>query len=155
MSPREAAHRTMDEVGSALIAIALVLCAVFIPTAFISGLQGSFYRQFAITIAAATVISAFVSLTLSPALAALLLKPHAHEPPRTLLYRLNAPVRRFFAGFNWMFERMSNGYSRLAARLVRIGVIMLVAYAGLIFLAYNRLAATPTGLIPQLDRGYL
>ena len=84
MSPRDAAHTTMDEVGSALIAIALVLCAVFIPTAFISGLQGSFYRQFAITIAAATVISAFVSLTLSPALAALLLKPHTHEPKRTL-----------------------------------------------------------------------
>ncbi len=104
MSPRDAAHRTMDEVGSALIAIALVLCAVFIPTAFISGLQGSFYRQFAITIAAATVISAFVSLTLSPALAALLLKPHTHEPQRTLFYRLGAPVRTFFAGFNRVFE---------------------------------------------------
>jgi hydrophobe/amphiphile efflux-1 (HAE1) family protein len=155
MSPRDAAHQTMDEVGSALVAIALVLCAVFIPTAFISGLQGSFYRQFAITIAAATVISAFVSLTLSPALAALLLKPHSHEPQRTLMYRLGAPVRAFFAGFNWMFEHLSSGYSRLVARLVRVGVIMLVAYAGLIFLAYNRLAATPTGLIPQLDRGYL
>ena len=79
MSPRDAAHKTMDEVGGALIAIALVLCAVFIPTAFITGLQGSFYRQFAITIAAATVISAFVSLTLSPALAALLLKPREHD----------------------------------------------------------------------------
>ncbi len=86
MPPREAAHVTMDEVGGALIAIALVLCAVFIPTAFISGLQGSFYRQFAITIAAATVISAFISLTLSPALAALLLKPreeHRDGPSRT------------------------------------------------------------------------
>ena len=80
MPPREAAHVTMDEVGGALIAIALVLCAVFIPTAFISGLQGSFYRQFAITIAAATVISAFISLTLSPALAALLLKPREEAP---------------------------------------------------------------------------
>jgi hydrophobe/amphiphile efflux-1 (HAE1) family protein len=155
MSPRDAAHRTMDEVGSALIAIALVLCAVFIPTAFISGLQGSFYRQFAITIAAATVISAFVSLTLSPALAALLLKPHTHEPQRTLVYRLGAPVRMFFAGFNRGFERLSSGYGRLVARLVRVGVIMLVAYAGLIYLAYDRLAVTPTGLIPQLDRGYL
>ena len=76
MGAKEAAHKTMDEVGGALLAIALVLCAVFIPTAFITGLQGSFYRQFAITIAAATVISCFVSLTLSPALAALLLKPH-------------------------------------------------------------------------------
>jgi hydrophobe/amphiphile efflux-1 (HAE1) family protein len=155
MSPRDAAHETMDEVGSALIAIALVLCAVFIPTAFISGLQGSFYRQFAITIAAATVISAFVSLTLSPALAALLLKPHSHEPQPTLAYRLGAPVRQFFAGFNWAFERLSSGYGWLVGRLVRIGLIMLVAYAGLIYLAYHRLEVTPTGLIPQLDRGYL
>ena len=155
MSPRDAAHETMDEVGSALMAIALVLCAVFIPTAFITGLQGSFYRQFAITIAAATVISAFVSLTLSPALAALLLKPHSHEPQRTLMYRLGAPVRIFFAGFNWMFERLSSGYGRLVARLVRVGVIVLVVYAALIYAAYDRLAATPTGLIPQLDRGYL
>ena len=77
MTPREAAHKTMDEVGGALIAISLVLIAVFLPTAFITGLQGTFYQQFAITIAAATAISAFVSLTLSPALAALLLKPHA------------------------------------------------------------------------------
>jgi hydrophobe/amphiphile efflux-1 (HAE1) family protein len=155
MSPRDAAHETMDEVGSALIAIALVLCAVFIPTAFITGLQGSFYRQFAITIAAATVISAFVSLTLSPALAALLLKPRTHEPQRTLVYRLAAPVRAFFAGFNWMFEHLSSNYGRLVGRLVRIGVIVLVAYAGLIYAAYDRLAVTPTGLIPQLDRGYL
>jgi hydrophobe/amphiphile efflux-1 (HAE1) family protein len=155
MAPLKAAHVTMDEVGGALIAIALVLCAVFIPTAFISGLQGSFYRQFAITIAAATVISAFVSLTLSPALAALLLKPRVEVPKPTLSYRLGMPVRRFFAGFNWGFERLSLGYSRLVARLVRVGAIVLVAYAVLIFAAYNRLAVTPTGLIPQLDRGYL
>ena len=155
MSPRDAAHKTMDEVGSALIAIALVLCAVFLPTAFITGLQGSFYRQFAITIAAATVISAFVSLTLSPALAALLLKPHTHEPQRTLVVSPRRAGAAFFAGFNWMFERLSSGYGRLVARLVRIGVIVLVVYAGLIYAAYDRLAATPTGLIPQLDRGYL
>jgi hydrophobe/amphiphile efflux-1 (HAE1) family protein len=155
MSPRDAARTTMDEVGGALIAIALVLCAVFIPTAFISGLQGSFYRQFAITIAAATVISAFVSLTLSPALAGVLLKPHSPAPPRTLLYWLGAPMRGFFGAFNRMFERLSSGYGRLVARLVRISLVMLAAYAGLIYLAYNRLAATPTGLIPQLDRGYL
>ncbi len=155
MTPKDAAHETMDEVGSALIAIALVLCAVFIPTAFISGLQGSFYRQFAVTIAAATVISAMVSLTLSPALAALLLKPHASAPKPTLLHRLAAPLRGFFAGFNWAFDRMSLGYGRLVGRLVRIGAIVLVVYAALIYAAYNRLAATPTGLIPQLDRGYL
>ncbi len=79
MSPKEAAHKTMDEVGGALLAISLVLIAVFLPTAFISGLQGTFYKQFAITIAASTAISCFVSLTLSPALSALLLKPHSHE----------------------------------------------------------------------------
>jgi hydrophobe/amphiphile efflux-1 (HAE1) family protein len=155
ITPKDAAHKTMDDVGSALIAIALVLCAVFIPTTFITGLQGSFYRQFAITIAAATLISAFVSLTLSPALAAVLLKPHAAEPKRTLMYRLATPVRGFFAGFNWIFGRLSSGYARLVGRLVRVGLIMLVAYAALIYAAYDRLAATPTGLIPQLDRGYL
>ena len=155
MTPKEAAHKTMDEVGSALLAIALVLCAVFIPTAFISGLQGSFYRQFAITIASATLISCFVSLTLSPALAALLLKPHESAPKRTLLWRLAAPVRSFFAGFNWFFDRLSRGYGALTRRLVRLGAIALIVYAGLIYLAYNRLATTPTGLIPQLDRGYL
>ena len=154
-TPKQAAHETMDEVGGALIAIALVLCAVFIPTAFISGLQGSFYRQFAITIAAATLISCFVSLTLSPALAAILLKPHEAKPKNTLLHRLSAPLRWFFAGFNWAFDKLSTGYSRLTARLVRIGVVALVVYAGLIYVAYDRLASTPTGLIPQLDRGYL
>ena len=81
MRPREAAHRTMDEVGGALIAIALVLCAVFIPAAFITGISGQFFRQFALTIAAATVISCFVSLTLSPALCALLFKPHDGRRP--------------------------------------------------------------------------
>jgi len=155
LTPREAAHKTMDEVGTALVAIALVLCAVFIPTAFISGLQGSFYQQFAITIAAATVISCFVSLTLSPALAAILLKPHEAEPQRTLLWRLSAPLRWFFAGFNLVFDRLSRGYGALTRRLVRVGAIALIVYAGLIFLAYDRLAKTPTGLIPQLDRGYL
>ena len=156
MSPREAAHKTMDEVGGALIAIALVLFAVFIPTAFITGLQGSFYRQFAITIAAATVISAFVSLTLSPALAALLLKP------RDARHR-SAPWRIAWAHRCAASSPASTGCSsgcrtataRLVARLVRVGVIVLVVYAGLIYAAYDRLAATPTGLIPQLDRGYL
>jgi hydrophobe/amphiphile efflux-1 (HAE1) family protein len=155
MAPREAAHRTMDEVGSALLAIALVLCAVFIPTAFITGLQGDFYRQFAITIAAATLISCFVSLTLSPALAALLLKPHGEEHERGLAYWLGTPLRLFFRGFNWAFERMSLGYGGLTRRMVRLGAVVVIVYAGLIYLAYDRLSKTPTGLIPQLDRGYL
>ena len=153
--PREAAHKTMDEVGSALIAIALVLCAVFVPTAFITGLQGTFYRQFAITIAVATVISCFVSLTLSPALAALLLRPHEPQSGRGILGLLGAPIREFFYAFNRVFERMSRGYGNLTRRLVRIGVIVLAVYAVLIYAAYDLLSRTPTGLIPQLDRGYL
>jgi hydrophobe/amphiphile efflux-1 (HAE1) family protein len=155
VAPREAAHKTMDEVGGALLAIALVLCAVFIPTAFITGLQGTFYRQFAVTIAAATVISCFVSLTLSPALAALLLRPHEPKPARGIVGLVGAPVRRFFYAFNRAFERMSHAYGNLTSRLVRIGVVVLAVYAVLIFAAYDRLARTPTGLIPQLDRGYL
>jgi hydrophobe/amphiphile efflux-1 (HAE1) family protein len=155
MSARDAAHKTMDEVGGALIAIALVLCAVFLPTTFITGLQGSFYRQFAITIASATVISAFVSLTLSPALAALLLRPHRPEVQHGLMYWLSTPLRWFFAGFNWVFARLSAGYGGLTRRLVRMGVIVLLVYAALIYVAYDRLVKTPTGLVPQLDRGYL
>jgi hydrophobe/amphiphile efflux-1 (HAE1) family protein len=155
VAPREAAHRTMDEVGSALIAIALVLCAVFIPTAFITGLQGTFYRQFAITIAAATVISCFVSLTLSPALAALLLRPREPQSGRGILGFLAKPTCRFFYAFNRAFERISQAYGNLTSRLVRIGLVVLAVYAVLIIAAYDRLARTPTGLIPQLDRGYL
>ncbi|MDX2287942.1 MAG: multidrug efflux RND transporter permease subunit [Hyphomicrobiaceae bacterium] len=155
-SPREAAYKTMDEVGFALIAISLVLIAVFVPVAFITGLQGSFYKQFAITIAGSTAISAFVSLTLSPAMAAVLLKPHAKhgEEKRGLLYWLSTPLRVFFKGFNWGFERLSNGYGALTARLVRVSLVMLVIYAGLLFVTWRYLATTPTGLIPQLDRTY-
>ncbi len=155
MTARDAAHKTMDEVGGALLAIALVLCAVFVPTAFITGLQGSFYKQFAITIASATVISAFVSLTLSPGLAALLLRPRDHEVKRGLVYWASTPLRWFFSGFNWVFDRLSGGYGRLTGRLVRMGAVIILVYAGLIYVAYDQLAKTPTGLVPQLDRGYL
>jgi hydrophobe/amphiphile efflux-1 (HAE1) family protein len=155
MSPKEAAHKTMDEVGGALLAISLVLIAVFLPTAFISGLQGTFYKQFAITIAASTAISCFVSLTLSPALSALLLKPHSHEESHGLLSRVvGAPVRLFFRVFNASFDGMSRGYGALTARLIRLPLILLLAYGGLLFLTWDRLAHTPTGLIPQLDRTY-
>src|SRR5580698_3919134 len=106
MSPAEAAHRTMDEVGGALISIALTLCAVFVPSAFLSGITGQFFRQFAVTIAASTVISCFVSLTLSPALCALLLKPHADKAaPRGLASRLMARGFGYFNhGFEWLSE---------------------------------------------------
>jgi len=159
MSPKEAAHKTMDEVGSALIAISLVLIAVFLPTAFISGLQGTFYKQFAITIAASTAISAFVSLTLSPAMAAMLLKTHAlshvEKSNPSLIDRLASPMRWFFRHFNRGFDWLSNAYGRATSRLIRMGFIMLVIYAGLVGLTWNRLAVTPTGLVPQLDRSYL
>ncbi|SFV33177.1 efflux RND transporter permease subunit [Hyphomicrobium facile] len=156
MSPKEAAHKTMDEVGGALLAISLVLIGVFLPTAFITGLQGSFFKQFAITIAASTAISLLVSLTLSPAMAALLLKPHTHRTPQkgSIGNVIGAPVRWFFAGFNWAFGALSNGYAWLARHLIRIGVVLLIVYAGLLYVTYERLTSTPTGLIPQLDRAY-
>ena len=114
MSPKEAAHKTMDEVGSALIAISLVLIGVFLPTAFIAGLQGAFYKQFAITIAASTAISCIVSLTLSPAMAALLLRPHQEHPDHSgILGNLGAPLRWFFNGFNFLFDKLSAGYAGL------------------------------------------
>ena len=152
LSPREAAQRSMDEVGSALIAIALVLCAVFVPAAFITGISGQFYRQFALTIAGATVISLIVSLTLSPALCALLLKPHAH---RSRAGWWIAPVHAFFGAFNAGFEAMARGYGWLTARIVRIAVVMLVVYAAIIAYGLNEFRKTPAGFIPQLDAGYL
>ncbi len=156
LSPLDAAHKTMDEVGGALIAISLVLMGVFLPTAFITGLQGTFYKQFAITIAASTAISAFVSLTLSPAMAALLLKAHVQGEPehKSIAYYLASPLRIFFRVFNWGFEGLANGYAWLTKHLVRLGALLLIAYAGLLYLTYQKLEQTPTGLIPQLDRTY-
>lgn len=157
-SPAEAAHKTMDEVGSALVAISLVLIAVFLPTAFITGLQGTFFQQFAITIAASTAISLLVSLTLSPAMAALLLKRHEkHDAPRrrSIGQILALPLTLFFRAFNWFFDGLSRGYAWLTGKLVRLSILMLPIYAGLIYLTYDLVTKTPTGLIPQLDRTYL
>ena len=144
----------MDEVGGALIAIALVLCAVFIPAALISGIQGQFFRQFAVTIAAATVISCFVSLTLSPALCALLLKPHearSGAPRAPLPARSSASSR----GFNRAFDRLSLGYGGLTRRILRFSVVALVVYVGLIGLTGWQFSRAPTGFIPAQDQGYL
>ncbi|MGE5548657.1 MAG: efflux RND transporter permease subunit [Solirubrobacterales bacterium] len=154
MSPRNAAHVTMDEVGSALISIALVLCAVFIPAAFIPGISGAFFRQFAVTIAASTVISLIVSLTLSPALCALLFKPHQlhdiHQVPAWV-----RPGIAFFRGFNRGFERLSGGYGSLTRRVVRMAAIMLLIYGGLIAITGYQFLSTPKGFIPDQDQGYL
>jgi hydrophobe/amphiphile efflux-1 (HAE1) family protein len=154
MSPLEAAHRTMDEVGGALIAIALTLCAVFVPAAFLSGITGLFFRQFAVTISASTVISCFVSLTLSPALCAVLFKPHyAHDDGHA--NRAQRLLHGAFDRFNRGFERLSMGYGGLTRRLVRATAVVLVVYVGLIAVAGVEFATTPTGYIPEQDQGYL
>jgi multidrug efflux pump len=151
LSPRDAARKSMDEVGRALIAIALVLAAVFVPSAFITGISGQFYRQFALTIAGATVISLTVSLTLSPALCALLLQPHdaRHD------HIWDKPIRGFFRVFNVGFDAVTRGYGALARRVVRIAGIMLLIYAGFIAYGLNEFRKAPQGFIPQVDRGIL
>lgn len=154
MAPIEAAHRTMDEVGGALLSIALTLCAVFVPSAFLSGISGLFFRQFAVTIAASTVISCFVSLTLSPALCAVLFK--AHEPHNAT--RASGAYRLLHAGFdrfNRGFDRLSFGYGNLTRRLVRGLTVVLVIYVALIGVAALEFSHTPTGFIPEQDQGYL
>ncbi len=153
VTPREAAHRTMDEVSGALIAIALVLIGVFLPTIFIPGISGQFYKQFALTIMSATAISAFVSLTLSPALAALVLKPKAAEAARPSGWR--GATARFANAFNGAFDRLSERYGRYTARAVRALGVVAVIYLCLIGLTGWRFAATPTGFIPAQDQGYL
>ncbi|HEU4650824.1 MAG TPA: multidrug efflux RND transporter permease subunit [Croceibacterium sp.] len=151
MTPLQAARTSMDEVGAALIAIVLVLCAVFVPTLFIGGMSGAFYQQFAVTISAATVISLVVSLTLSPALSALLLRKHEHVSDGPRWRQL---VDRAGEKFNEAFERFSETYARWTARLVAMPRRMMVAYAGLIALTGAALWMTPTGFIPQQDQGY-
>ena len=150
MSPRDAARRTMDEVGGALVAIALVLSAVFVPTAFIPGISGQFYRQFALTIASATLISCLVSLTLTPALAALLLRPRG-APARSLIGRV---IGRFFSGFNAAFDRLSRVYGLGVGRIVRVSALVLAVYAGLIVLTGVQFWRAQGGFIPAQDQGY-
>src|ERR1700719_2802101 len=154
MSASDAAHKTMDEVGGALISIALTLCAVFVPSAFLSGISGQFFRQFAVTISASTLISCFVSLTLSPALCAVLFK--AHDPnhrvqPSGIVRLLRAGFERFNLGFHWL----STSYGRLTRRLAQVTGVALLAYAVLIGLAGFQFARAPTGFIPEQDQGYL
>jgi hydrophobe/amphiphile efflux-1 (HAE1) family protein len=152
LPPREAARKSMDEVGSALIAIALVLCAVFVPSMFITGISGQFYRQFALTIAGATIISLVVSLTLSPAMCALLLKPHEEGRLQSWWTR---PISGFFSYFNSAFDKLAFGISWLASRTVRRAVMMLAIYLLVIGLGLSAFRATPSGFIPQVDRGYI
>ena len=152
--PREAAHRAMEEVSSPIIAIALVLCAVFVPIAFIPGLSGEFYRQFALTIAFSTVISAFNSLTLSPALAASLLRPHDASPDLPTR-AMNRAFGWFFRPFNRLFGAAARGYVGTVRRLLRVSALALVAYLGLLALTWLGFSKVPTGFVPTQDKQYL
>src|SRR3984893_16166974 len=154
LSPLDATRQAMKEVTGPIVATALVLCAVFIPTAFISGLTGQFYKQFALTIAISTVISAFNSLTLSPALSAVLLKPRGAAPDRVQRL-INRVLGWFFRPFNRIFARASGGYLQGVARIVRAGGVALAVYGGLIGLAWLGFATTPTGFVPPQDKQYL
>ncbi|MHC8377186.1 efflux RND transporter permease subunit [Pseudomonas sp. MDT1-16] len=155
LTPVEATKRAMREVTGPIIATALVLCAVFIPAAFISGLTGQFYKQFALTIAISTVISAFNSLTLSPALAAVLLK--SHDAPKD---RFSKVLDKIFGGwlfrpFNRFFDKASHGYVGTVGRVIRSSGIALLVYAGLMVLTFFGFANTPTGFVPGQDKQYL
>jgi hydrophobe/amphiphile efflux-1 (HAE1) family protein len=154
LTPREAAHRAMEEVTGAVIAIAFGLSAVFVPTAFLGGISGQFYRQFALTIAVATILSAFNSLTLSPAMCALLLQPHGAEKDwlGRLWDRLLGP---FFRAFNRAFDRSSSRYGRSVRSIVHRPGIALGVYATLLVLTVVGFRTIPTGFIPAQDKGYL
>ncbi len=159
LSPRDAARRTMTEVSGALIATTLVMFAVFIPAAAITGITGQFFRQFALTIAASTAISTVVSLTLSPALAALLLQPKDAPRPRgafgLLGWLLTLPLRLFGRVFNFLFRGLEAGYAGIVRVLLAVAVLVLIVYGGLIGLGVYQFQRAPTGFIPQQDQGYL
>jgi len=151
LSPREAAHKSMDEVSGALVAIVLVLCAVFVPTTFLTGISGEFYRQFAVTIATATVISLVLSLTLSPALAAMLLRPRATEAPA------NGWRRWAYIGgekFNRGFDRLGDWYGRVAHGVAAAPKKAFATYGALVVATGALFWATPVGFVPAQDQGY-
>ncbi|MGA7128553.1 MAG: multidrug efflux RND transporter permease subunit [Chthoniobacterales bacterium] len=153
-SPKEATRKAMDEVGAAIISIAVVLTAVFVPTALVSGISGQFYRQFALTIAIATLISAFNSLTLSPALAAMLIKP-GHVKKDLLTRVIDTLLGWFFRLFNRTFDAGINAYGKIVRRLLRVSGLALAVYLGLIFLTGTLFKTVPGGFIPTMDQGYL
>ncbi len=156
-SPREAAKNTMQEVGSALVSMGLVLVAVFLPTMFLEGISGQFFKQFGLTISVSTAISVFVSLTLSPAMAALLLKPKSEGEENTQknLPWYKRPIKLFTGWFNTGMDKLSHKYGNAVASLTRKGVIVLTIYAGLMVLTGVEFNRVPTGFIPSQDQGYL
>ncbi|MDM0072957.1 efflux RND transporter permease subunit [Variovorax sp. J2P1-59] len=154
LSPRQATYRAMREVSGPIIAIALVLVAVFVPLAFISGLTGQFYKQFALTIAISTVISAVNSLTLSPALAALLLR--SHDAPKDALTRgMDRVFGGFFRGFNRVFHRGAEGYSAGVKGAISRKALMMVIYLALVAVTFGLFKAVPGGFVPAQDKQYL
>jgi hydrophobe/amphiphile efflux-1 (HAE1) family protein len=154
LNPRAAAHAAMAEVTRPIVSIMLVLCAVFIPVAFVSGLTGQFYRQFGITIAASTIISTFNSLTLSPALAALLLKPR-NAPPDAFQRAINQVLGWFFGRFNRLFERASDRYGHGVSRLTALRSLVLAVFAVLLVCTWGMFRLVPGGFIPAQDKQYL
>lgn len=154
LKPLEATHQAMKEVTGPIVATALVLCAVFIPTAFISGLSGQFYKQFAVTIAISTVISAINSLTLSPALSALLLKGH-HDKKDLLTRLMDALLGWFFRPFNRFFDWSSNVYVGIVKRTIRLSFIALLLYGGLVWATWKGFQIVPDGFVPAQDKQYL
>ncbi len=155
-TPKEAARKAMDEVTAPIIAITSVLAAVFVPSAFLSGLQGEFYRQFAVTIAISMVLSAINSLTLSLALAAVLLKPHHSGSDRDWLTRgMDFLFGWFFRLFNCFFDRASNAYVGVARRAIRVSGVVLVLYAGLLGMTWMGFQSIPAGFVPAQDKYYL
>src|SRR6266513_192480 len=154
LSPVDATRRAMDEVTGPIVATALVLCAVFVPTAFISGLTGQFYKQFAITIAISTVISALNSLTLSPALCAVLLKEHG-APKDWFARAMEKALGWFFHPFNRIFAWAGNKYSTGVGTVLRKSAVALIVYGGLVFLTGWSFNKVPTGFVPTQDKQYL
>jgi multidrug efflux pump len=154
LEPKEATRKAMDEVGGAITSIAIVLTAVFVPTALVSGISGQFYRQFALTIAIATLISAFNSLTLSPALASLLIKP-GHAKKDLLTRLIDMFLGWFFRLFNRTFDWGIARYGNAVRRLLRVSGLVLVVYVGLLGLTWFMFQKVPAGFIPTMDQGYL
>lgn len=156
LAPKEAAFKAMEEVTGPILAITSVLAAVFIPTAFLSGLQGEFYRQFSLTIVISTIISAINSLTLSPALSAILLKSHDKNTKLDWLTRIiNAIFGRFFTKFNVFFNTLSNKYVLIVRRCIRGSLIVLVLYLGFVGLTALGFKVVPNGFVPAQDKYYL
>ncbi|MCU0938500.1 MAG: efflux RND transporter permease subunit, partial [Burkholderiaceae bacterium] len=147
LSPREATIKAMEEVSGPVVAIALILAAVFVPVAFLGGIAGVMYQQFAITVAVSTGLSALVALTLTPALCALMLKPKDHHAKPGAL-------GRFFGGFNRVFEAITNRYGNGVARAIRASLVSLAVLGILIFTAFGLMQKVPGGFVPPEDQGY-